>query len=114
MLTFNGRNFYAHDIEEQTGGIAGCLPGRSVAINVDDAASAATVVVLLAECEPTHDPRSLERDLKAAILERFGLALHSVVTLPKGRLIKTTSGKISRSKNKELYLAGDFTTKGMA
>lgn len=108
MLLFNGRNFYAHDLEDLASSVPGVLPGRSVAINVDDANSGAAVVVLLAECAEGHDARSVSQSLKAAILERFGLAVHSVLTLSSGRLIKTTSGKISRSKNKEMYLAGDF------
>ena len=34
--------------------------------------------------------------------------MQSVHLLPAGVLVKTTSGKISRSKNKELYLLGEF------
>ena len=114
MLTFNGRNYYAHDLEELASSVPGCLPGRAIAIGVDDANSGAGVVVLIAECKAGNDSRAVANALKAAVLERFGLSVHMVVTLPPGRLIKTTSGKISRSKNRELYLAGDFTHGGGA
>ncbi|HVA26692.1 MAG TPA: AMP-binding protein [Candidatus Baltobacteraceae bacterium] len=109
MLVVNGRNFYAHDLEELVSAVSGCLPGRAVAISVEDAATGAEAVVVLAECKGDGDARAICATIKAMILERLGLAVHAVVPLLAGRLIKTTSGKISRTKNKDLYLAGEFT-----
>ncbi|HTU68854.1 MAG TPA: AMP-binding protein [Candidatus Baltobacteraceae bacterium] len=108
MLIVNGRNYYAHDIEEAVSELPGCIPGRAVAITVEDPATGAEGLVVIAEHEDAAEPAMTAVGIKASLLERFGLAVHAVVVLPAGRLVKTTSGKIGRNKNKELYLAGDF------
>ncbi len=112
MLVLNGRNYYAHDLEELVSEVPACLPGRCVAISVDDAESGLQSIVLLAECSAAADRRAVGAAIKGVILERLGLALSAVVPLRAGQLIKTTSGKISRLKNKELYMAGAFDDAG--
>jgi acyl-CoA synthetase (AMP-forming)/AMP-acid ligase II len=114
MLIVNGRNYYAHDFEELAGAVPGVVPGRTVAVGIDDAVSGAVVVVVIVECRDESEFPTVGNEIKGAILERFGLAVHSVVVVPPGRLVKTTSGKISRDKNKALYLSGDFTHAGGA
>lgn len=104
MLIVNGRNYYAHEIEAIVNTVPSLLPGRNVAIGVDDPRSDATSVVVLAECVAGCDAGMAGREVKRAILERLGLAIGSLVPLAAGELIKTTSGKISRTKNKELFL----------
>jgi acyl-CoA synthetase (AMP-forming)/AMP-acid ligase II len=107
MLIVNGRNYYAHEIEYLVSEVAGVLAGRSVAIGVDNQQSDATVVIVLAECiEPIDRPDELTRDIRRRVLEHLGLSIHSVVPLRSGQLVKTTSGKISRVKNKQLYTQG--------
>ncbi|MDQ2992887.1 MAG: AMP-binding protein, partial [Candidatus Eremiobacteraeota bacterium] len=105
MLIVAGRNYFAHEIEAVANTVAGALPGRNVAIGVPDARTDAIVVVLLAECAPETSPEEVGREIRREVLERTGLTLHAVVPLNRGDLIKTTSGKISRTKNRELYLA---------
>jgi acyl-CoA synthetase (AMP-forming)/AMP-acid ligase II len=113
MLIVNGRNYYAHEIEYLISELPGVLPGRSVAIGVDDQQYDATVVVVLVECtEPDASGGDLARVIRRRILERLGLAIHSVVSLRSGQLVKTTSGKISRIKNRELYIQGALTASG--
>ncbi len=109
MIIVNGRNYYAHEIEAIVSDIDGIIPGRCTAVAVDDAASDATGVVILAECrEPGPNDDLTSRAIREGVLDRLGFAVHSVLLLPAGVLVKTTSGKISRSKNKELYLLGEF------
>jgi fatty-acyl-CoA synthase len=108
MLIVNGRNYYAHELEALLTEVEGIIPGRSVAIGVDDAFTGATVVVVLAECVELTTAQHVATAAKRAVLERTGLALHSFVPIERGGLIKTTSGKLSRTKNKELYLLGQF------
>lgn len=106
MLIVNGRNYYAHEIEAIVSAVPSVLPGRNVAIGVEDALTDATVVIVLAECTPGADIAALAQEIRGRVLETLGLAIHSVFPLSPGRLVKTTSGKISRSKNKELYVQG--------
>ncbi len=108
MLIVNGRNYYAHEIEAIVGEIPGVVPGRVVAIGIEDERADATVVVAIAECAPDADRAAVAKDVRLRVLEVLGLALHAVATIDPGRLVKTTSGKISRSKNKELYLRGSL------
>jgi len=112
MIIVNGRNYYAHEIEAIVNSVPFLLPGRNVAIGVDDARSDATSVVVLAECTAECDTDLAGREVRRMILERLGLAIHSLVALPAGELVKTTSGKISRTKNKQLFLERAFTTTG--
>lgn len=108
MLIVNGRNYYAHEIESIVNGVKYVLPGRNVAIGVEDALTDATGVIVLAECSPDADVAHLGQEIRRRVLETLGLAIHSVFPLSAGQLVKTTSGKISRVKNKELYVQGGF------
>lgn len=112
MLIINGRNYYAHEIEAIVNDVEGTLPGRNVAIGVEDARTDATVVIILAECAGDADDAAASLEIKRLVLETLGLAVHSVVILDSGEMIKTTSGKISRSKNKELYQRGALIHRG--
>lgn len=106
MLIVAGRNYFAHEIEAVVNDVPGVLPGRNVAIGVEDRRTDATVVVVLVECTESTEGEELSALVRAAILERVGLAVHEVLPLSRGQMVKTTSGKISRVKNRELYLAG--------
>lgn len=108
MLIVNGRNYYAHEIEAIVNGVKWILPGRNVAIGVEDALTDATAVIVLAECSADADVSHLSQEIRRRVLETLGLAVHSVFPLAAGQLVKTTSGKISRTKNKELYVQGGF------
>jgi acyl-CoA synthetase (AMP-forming)/AMP-acid ligase II len=108
MAIVNGRNYYLHDFEPIVNGIEGVLPGRNVAIRIDDERSDATVVVVLAELAAGADERRVATAVRRAISDATGLAVHAVVAVGMGQLVKTTSGKISRTKNKQLYVQGAF------
>lgn len=109
MIIVNGRNFYAHDIEAIVDTVPGSIPGRSVAMGIDDTRSDATVLVILVEtrCDPSENDRFVHA-IREELMARLGLWAHSVRALANGVLAKTTSGKISRVKNKELYLQGAY------
>jgi acyl-CoA synthetase (AMP-forming)/AMP-acid ligase II len=110
MIIVNGRNYYSHELEAVVNGVDGVLPGRNIAIGVEDARTDATTVVVLAEIAPAADASKIAGDVRHLISETTGLAVHAVVPLARGELVKTTSGKISRSKNKQLFLEGAFAT----
>lgn len=106
MLIVNGRNYYAHEIEAIANTVDGIIAGRNVAIGLDDADTGALQVVVLAECGAEVAVEEMAHMVRRRVLERLGLAVHDVVAVAPGSLIKTTSGKLSRSKNKQLYLDG--------
>lgn len=109
MIIVNGRNYYAHEIEALVSAVPGAHPGRNIALGIDDDRSDATFVVVLAECSsPEFERKDLVRQIRSEVSEHLGLTLHSVLPLAPGSLIKTTSGKISRVKNKELFMQRAF------
>lgn len=106
MIIVNGRNYYAHEIEAIISELPALIPGRNVAIGVDDSLSDATAIVVLAECVEGTDAQDIARYMREAVFDRLGVAILDAVPVAPGRLVKTTSGKISRTKNRELYLEG--------
>lgn len=104
MLIIAGRNYYAHEIEAVVNGVPAVIPGRNVALAVEDHNTGAMAVAVLAECEAGADLADIGKRVRQDVLEKLGLAVHEVVPIERGGLIKTTSGKISRGKNLELYL----------
>ncbi len=114
MLIVAGRNFYAHEIEEIACGVEHVIPGRTVAVGVEGEGTGTLAVVVLAECDDALTDNSPARAIAGAIFDRLSLAVHSVVLLRPGELVKTTSGKISRKHNHELYLQGRFEARSTA
>jgi fatty-acyl-CoA synthase len=106
LIIINGRNLYAHEIEAALSGIDGLKPGRAVAIAKFHPPVGSQVLIVLAERRA--DPVADEADLRRAVIDRlqstFEVVPFAVRFLPEGGLIKTTSGKISRDKNRERYL----------
>ncbi len=105
LIIVNGRNFYAHDIEAVASGVIGVKPGRAVAFGIERAAAGSDGAVLLAEtvaADAVND-RDLARAISKAVFDVLGLTLHHVGVMGPGVLVKTTSGKISRSENRLRY-----------
>jgi len=101
LLIVHGINYYAHDVEYAASQVAGVAPGRCVAIGDSHPESGSTEVILLAEAlEPDcFNAPELKRAIKERILSETGLLVQQVGIVPRGWLIKTTSGKISRIEN---------------
>jgi acyl-CoA synthetase (AMP-forming)/AMP-acid ligase II len=108
MIITNGRNFYAHEIEAMVSEIPDVLPGRAVAFGATAARTDATSIVVLVECAERAAIREVQSRVRQRSLDRFALSIDAVVAVPRGTLVKSTSGKLCREKNRQLYLAGDL------
>ncbi len=105
LISVYGRNYYAHEVEALASAVEGVVPGRCVAFAVTNAAAGTNQVVLVAESRgPADQHTALRRALATAVADGCGLALHRVQIVAPGWLIKTTSGKISREKNRERFI----------
>ena len=107
MLIVHGRNYYATDIEGIVSDVPGVKPGRAVAFGVQEPGAPSEEAILLAETE-LDDPAAiaeLRQAIRKVVFDRVELALRHIEILPVGRLLKTTSGKLSRKDNRELYLS---------
>lgn len=105
MIIVNGRNYYAHEIEELVNRVEGLIPGRAVALSIEEEQSDAVAVAVMAEVADGSDRDALAAAIRREIFDRAGIALHEVRLLSPGALVKTTSGKISRSENKKIYMS---------
>ncbi|WP_439462276.1 AMP-binding protein [Roseateles sp. NT4] len=105
LIIVNGKNYYAHDVEEVASDVAGVKAGRVVALAVPNAAMGSESVHVIAESErPEEDYARIARDIKIAIQQVTGLLIAKAIVVPPKWLIKTTSGKMSRWGNREKYL----------
>ncbi|SFV15112.1 Acyl-CoA synthetase (AMP-forming)/AMP-acid ligase II [Methylobacterium sp. 174MFSha1.1] len=103
VIIINGKNVVAHEIEDEINRINGLAPGRVlVASRYDSSSSTAELIVL---AEPLEDCASdaIETEIRNLVFSLCSVSPRRVRLLPRGFLIKSTSGKISRSKSLEKF-----------
>ncbi len=108
VIIVNGRNFYPQDIEWEASQIEGVRKGNVIAFGTGSADGNRECVVLAFETTVT-DPQEHKRmasEVRSRVQDAVGLALDDVVVLAAGALPKTSSGKLQRTKTRELYEAG--------
>ena len=101
LLISNGRNYFAHEIEQIANLVEGVKAGRNVAIGLFNPEIGSEEIYLVQEVGKMSDiqAKTLRRFVREAVQQQLGLALRDVVLVPAGWLTKTTSGKISRESN---------------
>ena len=101
LVIVNGRNIYAHEVEDLLSKICGLKPGRSVAVPLADERNGTQGLVIVAE--KLKDSSRQDSEVKTEVLQRVFSVINvmpkSVHLVEEGWLIKTTSGKISRAMN---------------
>jgi len=106
LLIVAGNNIYPEDIEDAVGKVEGILPGRVIAFGLDDEAAGTEVVCVVAETAATGEEAL--RELRRAVVVA-GMALDVTVSrvylVPPRWLIKSSSGKPSRSANRSRAVA---------
>ncbi len=105
-----GRNIYPAELEETMGDVAGVRRGGIVAFGRLDPASGVEQLVVVAETREKN-PTSVDRirsEINALALDLTGIPADDVVLVPPWTLLKTSSGKIRRRANRELYERGQL------
>ncbi len=106
LIIVAGRNIHPEDVEQIVNGVEGIVPGRSVALGVDDASLGTQQLVVIAETR--HSAQSIEDGIRNAIDEGIRAALDvaagDIALVPAHWLEKSTSGKIARRANLEKYV----------
>lgn len=106
LMIVAGKNIYPQDIEEITASIEGVLPGRVVAFGVYNDDHGTEDVIVLAETNAEKASHvQMKLAIARAIREQTECTATDVVLLPHMWLVKSTSGKISRSGNRKKYLS---------
>lgn len=108
-VIIGGRNIYPTDVEEIVNQIDGVHPGRVVCFGVPMKALATEGVVVLAESDHgAADWPAIVSAIRRAVPQALDIDLADARILERGRLRKSTSGKLARGGNREWYLEGRF------
>jgi 1-acyl-sn-glycerol-3-phosphate acyltransferase len=105
-----GRNIAPTELEEAIGDIAGVRKGNVAVFGSTDLESGTERLVVLAETRES-EAGSTER-LRAAInalaVDLAGTPPEDIQLVPPGTVLKTSSGKIRRSANRDIYERGEL------
>ena len=112
LIIINGRNHYPQDLEQTAIQAHELLSScRAAAFSVDSGTQERPVIILslsknLVDDQRINDSRTA---IHEAITREHNLNLHDLVFITS-RLPETSSGKLQRSRCKQMYLAGDFAS----
>jgi len=109
LIIVNGRNVWPQDLEWSAEQGTDGLRSGDVAVFSVEGADGAEQVVALVQCRTRDEAAraTLAKDVANLLRVKHGLDV-SVTPTPPHSLPQTSSGKLSRTKAKALYLAGAF------
>ena len=106
LIIVGGKNIYPEDIEAIATEVEGVHPGRAVAFGVFNDEKGTEDVIVIAELEKEDSERKavIGDEIRRRVTQSSAVALRHILLVDEKWLIKTSSGKIARSANKEKYL----------
>lgn len=108
LILLNGRNVWPQDLEwSAESEIEKLRSGDVAAFSIDDEAGEQLVVLVQARSSDAEARRTLTDDVAAVLRARHGVEAR-VELVGAHALPQTSSGKLSRSKARALFLAGAF------
>ncbi len=106
LIIVGGKNIYPQDLERLAGEVPGIHPGRAVAFGIYNDQSGTEDVALVAESDLDEEEYlRLEDAVRQQVNRGSDVVLRYVRVVGRGWLLKTSSGKIARSANRDKYLA---------
>lgn len=117
LIIVGGKNIYPQDLEALAGEVQGVHPGRVCAFGVPNESTGTEEVVIIAEIEgfpakreggeeiALADIEHISNEIRARVTRGSDITLRYVRLVERGWLLKTSSGKIARSANRERYLS---------
>ncbi len=108
LIIVNGRNYYPQDLEWEAGKVEGVRKGNVVAFGTMKPTNDRERVIICFETSVTaEDAKQAQKgEVRRVVQQALGLTVDDVVSLGAGVLPKTSSGKLQRSKTRELYETG--------
>jgi fatty-acyl-CoA synthase len=104
VIIVNGKNLFAHDLEAAVSRVPGVKPGRAVAFGRYVASLGSEQLIIVAESDLSQVGSDVViRNVNEAVLAEVGIACADIRVVEPGWLVKTTSGKTSRSENALKY-----------
>jgi fatty-acyl-CoA synthase len=114
LIIVGGKNIYPQDLENLACQVNGVHPGRVVAFGIPNETTGTEDVVIIAEVdtpeqelfesENSHVNDRISDEIRMRVTRGSDIALRLVRLVNRGWLIKTSSGKIARTANRERYL----------
>ena len=107
LIIVGGKNVYPQDLERLASEVPGVHPGRVVAFGVYNPAAGTEDVVLIAEVDTADrgERQNIGDAIRQHVTRSSDVALRQVRIVEPRWLLKTSSGKIARSANRDKYLA---------
>lgn len=106
LIIVGGKNIYPQDIENLLNDIPGVHPGRTVAFGVPNEQLGTEDIAIIAEVE-TDDPAEksqVMREIRARVAQTTDVMARYVHLVGPRWLLKTSSGKVARSANRQKFL----------
>ena len=108
LIIVGGKNIYPQDLEAIASQISGVVPGRCAAFGLYDAELGSEKIVMVCEVDEAglaaQGYKSLELELRKRVVQQSEVALSDVRLVSRRWLLKTSSGKVARSVNRDKYL----------
>ena len=104
LIIVCGKNIFPQDVEYVSSQVPGVYPGRTVAFGIWNEALGSEDLLVCAERMQEQDPGALKLAIQKAIQDETGIVPKRVEIFEHMSLVKTSSGKICRSRNRELYV----------
>lgn len=111
LIIVAGANHHPHDLEAVAVSAGDQLQGTgTAAFQTLDGDTGGVVLVCEVRQRPDDEPlEQLAGSIRRNIAEQFAVPIADIVFVRPGAVPKTTSGKIQRTKARDLYLTGQFT-----
>jgi acyl-CoA synthetase (AMP-forming)/AMP-acid ligase II len=109
LIIVGGKNIYPQDIERLASEVDGVHPGRVVAFGVYNAQSGTEDAVLVAELDnltvrSQDDLDKISEQIRQRVSQGSDISLRQIELVERNWLVKTSSGKIARSANRDKFL----------
>ena len=109
LIIVGGKNVYPQDLERLASEVDGVHPGRVVAFGVYNDSIGTEDVILIAEIDqyenmPETDRENISTLIRQRVTQGSDVALRFVKLVERNWLLKTSSGKIARTANRDKYL----------
>lgn len=112
LIIVGGKNIYPQDLETLVYEVEGVHPGRASAFGVfnDENGTEDVIIVAEVDTEDEIERQKIGEEIRIVVSRGSAVALRDVYIVGKHWLVKTSSGKVARSANRDKYLL-DVNTK---
>jgi fatty-acyl-CoA synthase len=108
IIIVNGKNVFPQDVEYALTAVSGVYPGRAVAFGLWDENTGSEDLIVIAERKHGEPVTALKIAIQKAVQSEVGIVPKRVEIVEHMSLVKTSSGKLSRSRNRDLYQAKEI------